>query len=85
MSTSAWLNPQVIGNVYKWLAEPTRDWLHLRVIGSGYTGLVTPKSDWSQQQIIDPIHAAKAWHQASFSWIERHTEGDGTMMLRHRK
>ena len=33
---------------------------------------------------IDPIHAVKAWNQASFSWIERHTEGDGTMMLRHR-
>ena len=33
---------------------------------------------------IDPIHAANAWNQASFSWIERHTEGDGTMMLRHR-
>ena len=34
--------------------------------------------------IIDPIHAVKAWNQASFSLIERHTEGDGTMMLRHR-
>ena len=33
---------------------------------------------------IDPIHAAKSWNKASFSWIERHTEGDGTMMLRHR-
>ena len=33
---------------------------------------------------IDPIHAVKAWNQASFSWIERHAEGDGTMMLRRR-
>ena len=32
---------------------------------------------------IDPIHAVTYWNQASFSWIERHTEGDGTMMLRH--
>ena len=33
---------------------------------------------------IDPIHAVKSWNQASFSWIERHTEGDGTMLLCHR-
>ena len=33
---------------------------------------------------IDPIHTVKAWNQASFSLIESHTEGDGTMMLRHR-
>ena len=33
---------------------------------------------------IDPILAVKSWNQASFSWIERHTEGDGTMMLRRR-
>ena len=33
--------------------------------------------------LIDPTPAVKSWNQASFSWIERHTEGGGTMMLRH--
>ena len=32
---------------------------------------------------IDPIHAAKYWNNASFSWIKRHTEGDRTIMLHH--
>ena len=37
----------------------------------------------AMKNTIDPIHAVKSRNQASFSWIERHTEGDGTKMLRH--